>query len=81
MDGSVIYASLCGACHTTGAGGAPTLEKAQWTARMGQGMDTLVKHAIEGYTGSAGIMPAKGGNLALTDEQVEATVEFMVEGM
>ncbi len=81
MDGSVIYASLCGACHTTGAGGAPKLEKALWTPRLAQGMDTLVKHAIEGYTGEGGIMPAKGGNLALTDAQVKVAVEFMIVGM
>ena len=48
-------------------------------ARMAaQGMDELVKKAIEGFTGSAGVMPAKGGNPALTDEQVKATVEWMV---
>ena len=39
-----------------------------------EGLDTLVKHAIEGFTGKSGIMPAKGGNPALTDEQVKATV-------
>jgi cytochrome c5 len=38
----------------------------------------MIKHAIEGYTGSAGMMPAKGGNPALTDEQVKATVEWMI---
>ncbi|MEO6065435.1 MAG: c-type cytochrome [Lysobacterales bacterium] len=81
MDGSVIYASLCQACHATGAGGAPKLEKALWSPRMAQGVDMLVQHAIEGYKGEVGIMPAKGGNLALTDEQVAATVQFMVEGM
>ncbi len=81
MDGSVIYGNLCQACHATGAGGAPMLNKAAWSARMGQGMDTLVNHAIDGYTGVAGIMPAKGGNPALTDEQVAATVEYMVNSM
>lgn len=81
MDGSVIYGNLCQACHATGAGGAPKLEKGAWSARMAQGMDTLVKHAIEGYSGEAGVMPAKGGNLALTDEQVAATVKYMTESM
>lgn len=81
LDGSVIYANLCGACHTSGAGGAPKLEKGLWSARIAQGMDMLVQHAVEGYTGEAGIMPAKGGNLALTDEQVEVAVKFMVEGL
>lgn len=81
LDGSVIYQNLCGACHTSGAGGAPKLEKGLWATRMAQGTDMLVKHAIEGYTGENGIMPAKGGNLALTDEQVKVAVEFMIAGM
>jgi cytochrome c5 len=81
LDGAVIYAALCGACHTSGAGGAPKLEKAAWAARIAQGPDLMNKHAIEGFQGSAGLMPAKGGNPALTDEQVIATVEWMVENL
>jgi cytochrome c5 len=81
LDGSVIYANLCGACHTSGAGGAPTLTQAAWASRTAQGMETLVKHAIEGYQGSAGLMPARGGNPALTDAQVEATVKWMVDNL
>lgn len=81
LDGSVIYANLCGACHTAGAGGAPKLEKGAWAARIAQGADTLHKHAIEGFTGSAGVMPPKGGNPSLTDEQVIATVDWMVENL
>ena len=79
-DGSVIFNNLCTGCHTSGAGGAPTLDKAHWTARIAEGKDTLHKHAIEGYTGpDGGIMPPKGGNPALTDEQVKATVDWMLE--
>ena len=81
LDGKVIYDALCGACHTSGAGGAPKLERAAWTARIAQGMDTMNKHAIEGFQGSAGIMPAKGGNPNLTDEQVIATVQWMVDNL
>lgn len=78
LDGSVIYQQLCGACHQNGAGGAPAPNKDAWAPRIAQGLDTLVKHAIEGYQGQAGIMPARGGNPSLTDEQVRATVEYMV---
>ncbi|MCB1627023.1 MAG: cytochrome c5 family protein [Xanthomonadales bacterium] len=78
-DGSVIYGNLCSACHTAGVAGAPKLEQAAWSSRIGQGMDTLVKHAIEGFQGQAGIMPARGGNPSLTDEQVAATVQWMVD--
>ena len=78
-DGAVIYQNLCGACHTNGVGKAPTLDHAHWDARIAQGKDTLYKHAIEGFTGpDGGIMPPKGGNPALTDEQVHATVDWML---
>jgi cytochrome c5 len=69
-DGKVIFDNLCTACHTTGVGMAPTLDHSQ---------DTLYKHAIEGYTGpDGGIMPPKGGNPALTEEQIHATVDWML---
>lgn len=78
LDGAVVFDSLCAGCHTSGAGGAPMLLTAAWGARIAQGNDTLHKHAIEGYTGMSGVMPAKGGNPALTDEQVIATVDWML---
>ncbi|MCB1607639.1 MAG: cytochrome c5 family protein [Xanthomonadales bacterium] len=81
LDGSVIYGNLCGACHTAGVGGAPKMEMAAWSGRISQGMETLVKHATEGFQGDAGIMPARGGNPSLTDEQIAATVQYMVDSM
>ena len=81
VDGAVIFEKLCGACHVSGAGGAPKLERALWQPRVAQGMDTLVKHATEGYTGAAGVMPARGGNASLNDEQVRATVQWMVDSL
>ena len=78
-DGSVIFGNLCTGCHTSGAGNAPTLDKAHWATRLPQGKDVLHKHAIEGYTGPDGaVMPPKGGNPALTDAQVIATVDWML---
>jgi cytochrome c5 len=78
-DGSVIFGNLCTGCHTSGAGNAPTLDPAHWTARIAQGKDTLYRHAIEGYNGpDGGVMPPKGGNPALTDAQVQATVDWML---
>ena len=81
LDGSVIYQNLCGGCHTSGAGGAPTLDHAHWDARLAQGKETLYKHSIEGFTGAAGVMPAKGGNPALTVEQMHAAVDWMVDNL
>jgi cytochrome c5 len=79
-DGKVIYDQLCGACHKSGAGGSPRLDdKAAWAPRLAQGADTLIKHATEGFTGKSGIMPARGGNPSLNDEQVKASVHWMID--
>ena len=79
LDGSVIFGNLCTGCHTAGVAKAPKLEKAAWTARIAQGIETLHAHAIAGYNGpDGGVMPARGGNPALTDEQVKATVDWML---
>ncbi len=48
-DGSVIFGQLCAGCHGSGAGGAPTLDRAHWAARIPKGNDTLYDHAINGF--------------------------------
>lgn len=79
-DGKAIFGHLCTTCHSTGAAGAPKItDKAAWAPRIKQGLATLIKHAEDGYTGPDGNhMPARGGNPALTDAQIEATVQWMV---
>ncbi len=77
----VAYQQLCGACHTSGAAGAPKLEAAAWATRVPQGVETLVRHAIEGYQGEAGLMPARGGNPSLSDEQVDASVRWILDNL
>ena len=78
--GKSVYGKTCSMCHAAGVAGAPKPgDKADWGPRIAQGKDTLYKHAIEGFTGpDGGIMPPKGGNPALTDEQVHATVDWML---
>ncbi len=72
--GAAVYAAVCAACHDSGAAGAPkTGDTGSWSARLGQGYDTLVKHAIEGIRA----MPAKGGNPDLDDVEVARAVVFM----
>ncbi|WP_154223935.1 c-type cytochrome [Marinicella rhabdoformis] len=80
-DGEMIYNNVCAACHGTGAGGAPKLEAAAWAGRLDKGSDAVLANAINGYTGDAGMMPAKGGRADLTDEQVQAAVEFMTSSL
>lgn len=78
MSGPQVYNSACIACHAAGVGGAPIVGDADaWSARIAQGMDVLAKHAIEGYTGEAGYMPAKGGRMDLSDDEVTSAVEYM----
>lgn len=68
----------CAGCHKTGAGGAPMLNAAGFGARAAKGKDLLYKHAMEGFQGTAGVMPARGGNPGLTDDQIKATVDWML---
>ncbi len=49
-----------------------------WGPRIEQGVDVLKDHAINGYTGAIGFMPAKGGRTDLSDEEVAAAVDYMV---
>jgi cytochrome c5 len=80
MTGPQVYNTACLACHAAGVGGAPVVgDAAQWVDRIAQGMDVLTQHAIEGYTGSAGFMPAKGGRMDLSDDEVAGAVEYMVD--
>ena len=78
--GEGIYkAGGCAACHSAGIAGAPKSgDKAAWAPRIAQGKPTLYEHAIKGYIGKAGAMPAKGGNSALADADVKAAVDYMV---
>lgn len=80
-DGKTIYDHLCTSCHTAGIAGAPKLgNKTMWGPRIAEGLDTLVKHATEGYHGPDGnFMPPKGGNPALTDAQIKAAVTWIVD--
>jgi cytochrome c5 len=79
MSGPQVYNSACLACHGTGIGGAPVLgDAAEWAERIGQGADTMKEHAVQGFTGSAGYMPPKGGRLDLSDAEIEAAVDYMV---
>lgn len=77
--GKKVYDASCMACHAAGIAGAPKLgDKAAWGARIAQGNDTLYTHAIKGFQGKAGMMPPKGGNMSLKDEDVKAAVDYMV---
>jgi cytochrome c5 len=77
--GEGVYKKTCNLCHSSGVGGAPKVgDAADWGARAAKGTDKLYANAIAGFTGDKGMMPAKGGNAALTDDEVKAAVDFML---
>lgn len=79
-DGETIYSTSCAACHASGVAGAPVLgDVDDWDERIEQGINSLVEHAIAGFTGSYGVMPPKGGDASLSDNEVTAAVQFMVD--
>src|SRR5689334_833021 len=78
MTGEQVYAQICKTCHEAGLARAPKSgDKAAWQPRIAQGEKTLVQHAIAGFQGKSGVMPPKGGNADLTDDEVHRAVVFL----
>ena len=76
VDGAAVYDGLCKTCHAVGVAGAPVPGSEQFAAREAErGLDGLVQNALNGLNA----MPPRGGNPALTDEQIQAAVEFMLQ--
>jgi cytochrome c5 len=74
LSGDAVYQQNCLACHGSGVMGAPAFgDKAAWAPRIAQGYETLVKHAVEGIR----MMPARGGNAELSDDEVASAVAYM----
>ena len=79
LSGPQVYNSACLACHGPGIAGAPILgDVGAWAPRIAQGADVLYDHAINGFSGEAGYMPAKGGRTDLSDEEIAAAVDYMI---
>lgn len=78
--GVKVYNTACGVCHNSGVAGAPMLvdNLADWKERAAKGIDVVIGHAIGGYQGEKGMMPAKGGQMHLSDEEVKAAVIHML---
>ncbi len=74
QDGAAVYKAVCSACHANGTLGAPKFGDAgAWSARIAQGYDTLLSHALGGLRQ----MPAKGGNADLDDVEVARALVYM----
>lgn len=78
--GQGIYMNFCASCHASGVAGAPAVgNRPVWQDRLSKGTPALVENAVKGFQGKTGFMPAKGGNSALTDEEVADAVMYMLE--
>jgi cytochrome c5 len=73
--GEKVYTATCLACHGAGVMGAPKFgDKAAWAPRIAQGKDKLYTNALNGIR----MMPPKGGNAALKDDELKAAVDYMI---
>jgi cytochrome c5 len=82
--GQQLYEGLCVNCHGIAAMAAMIPQygdKAAWVVRIEKGLDTLYDNAIKGFMGDMGMMPAKGGNPALSDDDVKAAVDYIVQSV
>lgn len=79
LAGREIYLMECSGCHDEGEEGAPALTKAEeWTTRSEKGLAVLLDHALNGWQGPDGKMPARGGTPTLTDAEVTNAVNYML---
>jgi cytochrome c5 len=79
-DPETVYQTFCFACHGTGANNAPVMGNAEhWAPRLEKGIETLYEHSIAGFNN--GLMPPKGLCMDCTDEELHATVDYMLEGV
>lgn len=82
IKGSKVYHRACVACHGAGLVGAPKLgDRDAWAPRIAQGRAVLLQHALDGFKGETGIMPAKGGHRYLSEDEVAAALDFMLDAV
>jgi cytochrome c5 len=78
-DGAEVFQQTCSVCHGQGIAGAPKAgDRAAWAPRIAKGKAVLYQHALQGFQGSAGVMPAKGGRADLSDDLIKAGVDHML---
>lgn len=78
IDASAIVTATCAACHSIGLLESPKIgDKEAWDKRLQASgdMDGLVKSSIAGK----GAMPPRGGNAGLSDAEIKAAIEFMMQ--
>ena len=80
QQGRQLWLQNCEGCHGYGIADAPVpMQPDDWKHRVIKDKALLYLHAIEGFIGEDySMMPARGGNEKLNDEQVKAAVDYML---
>lgn len=74
-SGQEVVQSVCVTCHGQGINGAPKIgDKKAWSKLASRGLSGLSQSAITGIRN----MPPHGGNLTLTDTEIERAITYMV---
>jgi cytochrome c5 len=80
QQGRDLWLENCEGCHGYGIADAPIpMQPGDWRHRVIKEREVLYRHAIEGFIGEDySMMPARGGNEQLNDDQVKAAVDYML---
>ncbi len=77
-SGQEVYNSACSVCHAIGIVGAPKFgDKDMWAPRVAKGSAALINSALNGLNA----MPPRGGNPDLSEEEVKAAIDYMLEAI
>lgn len=81
LAGKRTFDRVCSACHVNDLSEAPQLKRpAMWATRITKGRDALYRSALNGFVGPTGEeMPPRGGRPELSDAEVKAAVDFIIE--
>ena len=73
--GKEIVEAQCASCHAKGVKGAPRIgDKQAWSRLASRGLTGLTASALKGVRE----MPAHGGDVKLTDPEIERAIVYMV---
>ena len=72
-----VYNTYCQICHAKGLNNAPLFGDAKaWAPHIAKGKDTLYQSALKGFNNGA--MPPKGTCMDCSDDDIKATVDYLV---